>query len=82
MNSGSITVPPHFSSTTNPSVLCLRIEGFVVELKCGGTVIEPEFRAPPLTSRAWRSIGAPEDGRVLSETPYDWLKEILLEQSS
>jgi hypothetical protein len=45
---------------------------------CRGTVIEAEFMALPFTRRAWRSIGAPEDGQLLSDRPYDLLKELLV----
>ena len=56
-----------------------RTEGYVVEVVCRGAAIEPEFVAPPLTGRAWRSIGVPEDGQVMSDRPYDLLKELLLD---
>ena len=52
-----------------------KTEGHVVEVICRGTVIEPEFSAPPLTRRSQRSIGALKDGQVLSDRPYDGLKE-------
>jgi hypothetical protein len=52
-----------------------KTEGEVVDLVCRGTVIEPEFIAPPLTKRRQRSIGALKDGQVLSDRPYDGLKE-------
>jgi hypothetical protein len=52
-----------------------KTEGGVVDLVCRGTVIEPEFIAPPLTKRRQRSIGALRDGQVLSDRPYDGLKE-------
>jgi hypothetical protein len=55
-----------------------KTEGYVVGLVCTGTVIEPEFIAPPFTKRTRRSVGAPEDGQVLSDRPYDLLKELLL----
>ena len=52
-----------------------KTEGDVVDVVCRGTVIEPEFIAPPLTKRGRRSIGALRDGQVLSDRPYDVLKE-------
>jgi hypothetical protein len=55
-----------------------KAEGYVVGLVCRGTVMEPELMAPPLTGRARRSIGAPGDGQVLADRPYDLLKELLL----
>lgn len=55
-----------------------KTEGFVVDLVCKGRVLEPEFIAPPFTQRGRRSIGAPEDGQVLSDRPYDLLKDLLV----
>jgi hypothetical protein len=52
-----------------------KTEGHVVEIVCRGTVIEPEFIAPALTRRGRRSIGPLQDGQVLSNRPYDGLKE-------
>lgn len=51
---------------------------YVVGLVCRGAVLEPEATAPPFTDQARRSIGDPEDGQVLSDRPYDLLKELLL----
>jgi hypothetical protein len=55
-----------------------KTEGYVVELECRRRVIEPEFIAAPFSKRSRRLIGAPEDGQVLSDRPYDLLKELLL----
>jgi hypothetical protein len=52
-----------------------KTEGTVVDVVCRGTIIEPEFIAPPFTKRGRRSIGALRDGQVLSDRPYDRLKE-------
>lgn len=60
---------------TNFTVRRHKTEGYVVELVCGGTVIEPEFTAPRLTRQGRRSIGDPQDGQILSDQPYDVLKE-------
>ncbi len=59
-----------------------KTEDYVVELVCRGRVIEPEFVAPLLSRRSWRLIGAPVDGQVLSDRPYDLLKELLLRESA
>ncbi len=55
-----------------------RTEGYVVELVCRGTVLEPECIAPPFTGRSLRSAGAPADGQVLTDRPYDLLNELLV----
>ncbi len=55
-----------------------KIQRYVVDLVCRGRVLEPEFIAPPFTRRAGHSFGAPEDGQVLSDRPYDLMQELLL----
>ncbi|HEY3963634.1 MAG TPA: hypothetical protein VGM05_03690 [Planctomycetaceae bacterium] len=52
-----------------------KTEGCVLEIVCRGTVIEPEFIAPPLTRRRRRSISPLQDGQILSDRPYDGLKD-------
>jgi hypothetical protein len=52
-----------------------KTEGYVLEIVCRGTVIEPEFIAPPLTRRRRRSISPLQDGQILSDRPYDGLKD-------
>lgn len=49
-------------------------EGYVVDIVCGGTVLEPEFVAPPFGKEVWRANGVPEDGEVMTGTSYDQLK--------
>lgn len=51
-----------------------KAEGYVAEVVCRGTAIEPEFVARP-TARNWSPVGDPLDGQVLSDKPYDGLKE-------
>jgi hypothetical protein len=48
--------------------------GYVVELLCGGTVLEPEAMAPPFGEKIWRADRVPQDGRVISSAAYDDLK--------
>lgn len=55
-----------------------KTEGYVVEIVCGGTVLEPESIAPPFGRRDWRENRIPEDGQVISETTYDELKRMRL----
>jgi len=59
-----------------------KTEGYVVEVACRGTAIEPEFVAPALTTRGWSSIGAPSDGQVLPDQPYDDLKNTIRSAAS
>lgn len=49
-------------------------EGYVVELLCGGTVLEPEVMAPPFGKSVWQANRVPEDGQVITGTTYDQLK--------
>lgn len=41
-------------------------EGYVVDMVCGGTVLEPEVSAPPFEKSDWRGNRVPEDGQVIS----------------
>ncbi len=52
-----------------------KTERHVVEIVCQGTLIEPEFIAPPFTSRSQSLIDALSDGQVIADRPYDELKE-------
>jgi hypothetical protein len=47
--------------------------GYVVQILCGGQVIEPEFIAPPFDKSDWKR-GIPEDGAILRNKSYDELK--------
>jgi hypothetical protein len=49
-------------------------EGYVVEIRCGGAVLEPEVMAPPFGREVWRAGSLPEDGQVLVDITYDELK--------
>lgn len=49
-------------------------DGYVVDLVCGGTVLEPELVAPPFGAEVWRAKGVPEDGEVLTGISYEQLK--------
>ena len=50
-------------------------ERFVVDLECGGDVLEPDVMLPPFTNEDWRRHRVPEDGQVIADTTYDALKE-------
>jgi hypothetical protein len=47
--------------------------GEVVDLLCGGTVIEPEIEAPPFHVRDFQRGKVPCDGEVLREVSFDEL---------
>jgi hypothetical protein len=49
-------------------------EGYVVEILCGGTVLEPEVMAPPFSEKVWKANGVPEDGQILTHVTYDKLR--------
>jgi len=49
-------------------------EGYVVEILCGGTVLEPEAMAPPFGQKVWQANRVPEDGQVITGATYDHLK--------
>jgi hypothetical protein len=50
-----------------------RKEGYVVEIVCGGSVLEPEVMAPPFGRKVWQANRVPEDGQVMTRA-YDHLK--------
>jgi hypothetical protein len=52
-------------------------EGYVVEIVCGGTVLEPEVMAHSFGEEVWRRNRVPEDGHVITDATYDRLKQQL-----
>jgi len=52
-------------------------EGYVVEILCGGTVLEPEVMAASFGKKVWQRNRVPEDGRVITDTTYDQLNRQL-----
>ena len=50
-------------------------ERFVVDIECGGEVLEPDVMLPPFTDDDWRGHRVPEDGRLIADTTYGALKE-------
>jgi hypothetical protein len=51
-----------------------RTEGYVIDIVCSGTVIEPELIAPPFSKADERSGQVPEDGQIISDMTYDAIK--------
>lgn len=51
-----------------------KTERYVVEIICRGTVIEPEFIAPPFPKHERWSGCIPEDGQLISDLNYNALK--------
>jgi hypothetical protein len=58
-----------------------KTEGYVVEIICRGTVLEPEFFAPPFPRQKGWLERIPEDGELISDTTYDALKASLGEDT-
>jgi hypothetical protein len=54
-----------------------KTEGYVVEIICRGTVLEPEFFALPFPKQKGWSGHIPQDGELISDTTYDALKASL-----
>lgn len=48
-------------------------EGFVLDILCTGSVLEPETTMPPYTRADWKR-GLPEDGQIITDRSYDALK--------
>jgi hypothetical protein len=51
-----------------------RKKGFVVDILCGGTVIEPEIMAPHFSKADFRNDRIPGDGDVITDLSYDQIK--------
>jgi ribosomal protein S18 acetylase RimI-like enzyme len=51
-----------------------RQKGFIVDILCGGMVIEPQILAPPFSEADFQNDKAPEDGEVISDKTYDQIK--------
>jgi hypothetical protein len=49
--------------------------GYVVDLICGGLVIEPEVEAPPYTARDVAENGVPADGEILHGISFNQLRD-------
>lgn len=49
-------------------------EGYVVELVCRGSVLEPEAIVSPFGEKVWQTDGIPQDGRVITTATYEELK--------
>lgn len=55
-------------------ILRHREAGYVVDIRCGGSILEPEVLAPAFTREVWRRGELPEDGQIIEGKSYDALK--------
>ena len=74
----AITDDPEFNQVrrfpcTEFTVLRHKDAGYVLQVECSGTVIEPELTAPSFTRADFRQ-GIPDDGDVISDRSYESLK--------
>ena len=51
-----------------------RDAGFVLDLLCGGRVLEPEVVAPPFSNLDYREGRIPEDGEIIISRTYEEIK--------
>ena len=51
-----------------------RDTGAVIDLLCGGDVLEPEVVTPPFSDRDARENGIPFDGQIIGSRTYDEIK--------
>lgn len=49
--------------------------GYVVDLLCGGLIIEPEVEAPPYSEQDFKQRKVPEDGAILNNVDFDELRQ-------
>lgn len=54
--------------------------GYVVKIETGGDVLFPEVKTPPFMGMSWEQ--APLDGKIITGTSYDSLKEHLMNQNN
>jgi hypothetical protein len=47
--------------------------GYVIDINCSGTVLEPELNAPAFTREDWKR-GIPDDGGIVEGRSYDVIK--------
>ena len=59
---------------TEFTVLRDKRDGLIVDVVCGGTVIEPECEVPPFTEAEHESGRAPTDGDIISGRSYEQIK--------
>jgi len=52
--------------------------GSILDVECGGIVIEPEGEAPHFTTADYETGRTPEDGQIISDRSYDQIKRQLL----
>lgn len=61
---------PRLFPCTEFVVLRHREAGYVLQIQCAGTVLEPEVVAPPFDCEDFRR-GIPQDGTILSDRSYE-----------
>jgi hypothetical protein len=49
-------------------------EGYVLDLTCGGIIIEPEVEAPPYSAHEFEANIVPRDGDILRDISFDHLR--------
>jgi hypothetical protein len=63
---------------TEFTILRDKRDGLIVDVVCGGKVIEPEGEAPHFTEADYESGRLPEDGQIISDRRYDEIKRGLM----
>jgi hypothetical protein len=65
---------PRSFPCTEFEILRHKDEGYVLDIVCGGSVLEPELTTAAFTREEVRR-GLPEDGQVIADRSYDSLKQ-------
>lgn len=52
-----------------------KTERYVVDVRCGGSVLDPEALARPFTTDDWDGGRVPDDGAVITSMTYDAIKQ-------
>jgi hypothetical protein len=66
---------------TEFTVLRDKRHGWVVDVVCGGKVLEPEIEVPPFTVDDHETGRAPADGDIISDRSYDQIKQEWMKSS-
>lgn len=51
-----------------------KTEGYIIDIQCGGTVLEPEVVAPPFSTEDFEDDRAPEPNSIIHHRTFDQIK--------
>jgi hypothetical protein len=75
MGDGRKLKQPRRFPCTEFTILRDKRDGLIVDVICGGAVLEPEGEAPPFTTADFDPDLAPGDGDIISDRGYEQIKQ-------